>query len=219
MERLNGWKFVAALSALWIGSSLVIAHADTITTLFDTGVDSSGIPLSTAGLIDPHYTNGASGPVYTDSYPYPAVYPNSNYVTVDQVNGTSDGGYYTTTFSTSFMLPTDTILSTVDIAGNWSVDDAGLNILINGNATGLTQNGWWMVTPFVLPTEYYQTGDNTLSFEWGNNAGPGGINVAFTTQTFTTYTPEPSVLVALGALALSGSTLACRRHKRIYVEN
>lgn len=115
--------------------------------LFNTGVDANGNLLS-EGSIDPHYTlvssadTNAPGPnsyIVTESAinaVYPNAYPDgasSQWITPSGDTGScAPGNYiYRTTFDLSGY---DT--NSVTISGNWWMDDAGLDIRLNGNSTG-----------------------------------------------------------------------------------
>jgi hypothetical protein len=221
-------KSVGLLALIGIAAvaGVPAAQAQTITTLFNTGVDNSNAVLA-GGAADTHYTmvannagltNGVSALVNTDQLIGTwAANATSKYISPDGAQGgTPNGGSYQMTYRTTFTLPANVVLSSVNIVGNWSVDNLGNNILINGNSTGFTAPGFNSFTPFTLPTTFYQVGTNNLDFVWTNQGGPGGINVFFTTKTFQTgaaAAPEPGTLalLGLGVLPLAGVVLRKRR--------
>jgi len=209
-----------SLFAVVVGSSVVISggvQAQTITDLFNTGVDAGKgkvIP-GNVNTLDLHYTSAANVFVLQSPNGSWAGSADSNYIAPD---GDQGNGAYSLAYSTTFTLPLNTNLSSVSIAGQWSTDNSGSNILINGTPTGFTSPGFSApFTNFVLPTGSYQTGTNTLTFNWANAGGPGGLNVRFTTMTYTTSataTPEPGVTALLAGLGVSLAGLARRRRRR-----
>ncbi|GAB4457533.1 MAG: hypothetical protein OHK0029_17480 [Armatimonadaceae bacterium] len=206
------------VSTLCFSSS---ARAIDIVDLFNTGVDNAGVPLS-AGSTDPHYTMTANnfGSGSTTSFvinPNPAYVTstNSRWISVDTGDGSSiNGGNYTVTYSTSFVLPANADLTSVVIQGQWAVDNTGLDILINGSSTGLTSPGFGSFTNFNLPTGSFVAGTNTLAFQWRNVGGPGGLNVVFTSASYelqSNAAPEPA---SLALLTLVGTVLVATRRRR-----
>jgi len=212
-----------SLCAVVVGSSVVISggvQAQTITDLFNTGVDAGKVKVlpGNTTTTDLHYTSAAN--VFVEQSPNGswAASADSNYIANDGGDGSAvNGGVYSLAYSTTFTLPLNTNLSSVSIAGQWSTDNSGSNILINGTPTGLTSPGFNSFTNFVLPIGSYQTGTNTLTFNWANAGGPGGLNVRFTTMTYSTVataTPEPGVTALLAGLGVSLAGIARRRRRR-----
>lgn len=199
-----------ALLALTVSLSAGVAQAQTITDLFNTGVDNAGALLPLAAT-DPHYTMIANdfSSVSTETFVTEnqlvgtwALNPTSQYISVDTGDGSSiAGGGYTVTYRTTFTLPANALLSTVNIAGDWSTDNTGLDILINGVSTGNTSSGFGSFTDFILSTGFYTAGANTLDFIWRNEGAPGGVNVFFTAASYqvssSTAAPEPGAFALL----------------------
>jgi hypothetical protein len=190
------------------------ANAQAITDLYNTGVDASK-NLLLDGEIDPHYTQNSGNLDTPNTFVYTnGAYvdnPTSKYIAIDQTGG---GGGYTVNFRTSFTLPSNVDLSAVSIAGNWSTDDLGNDILINGVSTGITSSGFSTFTNFVLPTGSFVVGTNTLEFVLENQGGPGALNVYFDSATLSaggTATPEPGSVAFLAGMGLSGATFLRRR--------
>ena len=204
-----------AVMGLTVAAAPRQSHAQTITDLFNTGVDFSGALLNVFDL-DPHYTHDFDNTFAPDAFvtygPY-ADNPTSNYISIDQNQGF--GPAYIVNFQTSFTLPNNADLSTVAIVGNWSTDDLGDDILINGTSTGITSTGFGGFTNFILPTGSYVSGTNTLQFVVNNQGGPSALNVYFDSATFSTGgvapTPEPGSIALLAGLSLSGATFLRRR--------
>ena len=120
--------------------------ADPIVGLFNTGVDAAGTPLPDGTIGDPHYSL-VSAPgqtteirVRTSAGGYPIdgtggwlgddsisawIGPNSD----PQLDGPA-GNY---DYQTSFVLPSDGIVS---ITGQWTTDNEGVDIELNGSSTG-----------------------------------------------------------------------------------
>lgn len=150
--------------------------------IYSTGVDANGALLGD-GAVDPHYTMTVSadwqypGPdalVITNAWPIQAGVwllngPDSKWIAAgaDQredinpgVSGNAGGEY---TFRTTFNL-TGYDISKVLIQGQWAVDNSGVDILVNGESTGLVNTagfaGW---TPFTL-SDGLVAGANTVDF-------------------------------------------------------
>jgi hypothetical protein len=216
-----------------------------VTDLWDTGVDNSGVPLPNGTVGDPHYTlvsvpstSSSSTLVSTTTPNYP-VHPGGGWVNDPAdtpqsdwigpgvaVNGATwqlqdpsiGGNYdYQTTFNLAAAGP-------VSITGQWSVDNHGYDILLDGASTGnfteapgypLNQypgtdpsDDFEQWTPFTI-TGTGTLGTNTLDFLVYNSVPSPvvtGLRVEFTV-------PEPStlVLLSLGGLGLLGFAWRKRR--------
>jgi hypothetical protein len=185
--QLNRWLFYLAIT--WsLGLPL---GAATIPGLYNTGVATNGA-LATAGAIDPHYKLVQSpdanfpGPiarVLTDSYPLPSPWmangPASKWIAplANQGTGNAAGDYkYRTTFNLTGLDPTTAV-----ITGQWTSDNAGTDILLNGASTHNSQDGnfgAWAGT-FTI-TGIFQDGINTLDFvvnNAGSSVNPTGLRV------------------------------------------
>ena len=154
--------------------------------LFNTGVDNSNALLS-GGATDPHYHLITSadpsfpGPdamvVYTSGYPFPfwlSDGPKSEWIapSANEDLVITPGLYvYRTTFNLTGLDP-----STAVIKGQWSTDNQGVNILINGMSTGITNsNQFSSFTPFTISSGFV-SGLNTLAFEVNNGPTSGTAN-------------------------------------------
>lgn len=109
--------------------------------------------------------------------PYPAWVGSStaNYDAPDRNYGASyDGGAYTLDYTTTFDLPDRYDPSSVMITGDWSTDNYGLDILVNGNSTGSLAPDFVSYYPFTLSgaTGFFVNGVNTIDFQWQNVRRP-----------------------------------------------
>ncbi len=209
MNRMTRSTFALAVGLFALTTAPTLAQTP-ITDLFNTGVRDNGTPLPINGVVDPHYTNGANNPTYTVIVGGYHIYANADFIAVDRNAGL---GNYTVTFNTTFTLPNDVDLSRVMIAGNYSIDNTGEDILINGRSTGIALTGGASINfsdihAFTLPTTFYQTGVNTLGFVWTNVAGPGAIAISFTSKTFTTALPTVSGTITLQGIVPTASAQA-----------
>ena len=148
--------------------------------LFNTGVNSLGLPLSD-NAIDPHYRltfGGTDAFAATEAggFPIPP-WLGSNSMSAWiapalDTQGPSDGSgtfnyRYETTFNLTAFNP-----ATARLAGRWATDNQGVDILINGVSTAqanTNQFGTW--TSFQITTGFV-AGTNRLTFVV-NNGSPG----------------------------------------------
>ena len=199
------------------------AKADVITGLFNTGVDSLGVPLI-GSQIDQHWTlNG--GAAYTSSStgwpiggPWVADSSISRWVTpttnaANSLDLASNGFY---TYNLTFSLAGNELPSTARFSGQFAADDLVTLITLNGNSiyshsfnpSDPSFAGGW--TSFGALSGF-TSGENILSITVENIAlaqsNPTGLDVQFT-GSFVAPIPEPSTwlmmiagFVALGAVA------------------
>lgn len=140
---------------------------------------------------------------------------NSRYISTTASGG---DGAYSADFQTTFDL-TGLNPATAVITGDWSTDNLGNDILINGHSTGLTSSGFGSLTLFDLSpfASDFQAGVNTLDFIWTNTGNVGALNVQNLQGTAVSAPVlEASTTVSLGlllALGLGGMVVAGRRKK------
>lgn len=162
------------------GATLTIAEL--VPGLFNTGVDDARVGLP-SGSVDPHWTLAGSADA---GFPGPAAYvlndvgfPIPPWMANDEISkwiapqasqgsGNMEGDYvYRTTFSLDGFDPATTVLS-----GEWSSDNVGGDILVNGVSSGQANTGnFGAWSPFRV-TSGFHTGVNTIDFKV-NNAPPG----------------------------------------------
>jgi hypothetical protein len=172
----------------FLGSSqkfyrLVWTAREAIPGLFNTGVATNGT-LASSGTVDPHWqmiqsADGAfPGPaaiVLNDiGFPIPpwiANGPNSKWIApqASEAVGNNGGTYkYRTSFDLTGFEPSSAIVS-----GVWTSDNQGPQVLLNGVATGATNDGnFSALTNFFAITSGFIAGTNTLDFVV-TNIGPG----------------------------------------------
>jgi hypothetical protein len=188
------------------------SHASTVTTIFGTGTDASGNVQS--GGSDIHYTSPTAPTTlyYNGAYqPDDAVGgPGSAWIGADSAfpnpteHGTAD---YTVHFTLANI--TDAVLS-----GMWGADNNGLDILINGNSTGIQLapgddtsnfNVLHSFTTTLAQSSFFHIGDNTLTFVVSNDGGPGAFRAG---NLQVAATPIPAsilmLLTALGGMGFLG---------------
>jgi len=221
------------------------ARGGHITGLYNTGVNTFG-SLANDKSADPHYTLISTADIsikvptsafVADSSKYPFVPggwlpdgPLSKWIDplADQSIGNPPGNY---TYQTTFQIAGGNATSVV-ISGQWSLDNIGKDILINGHSTGTYYDApgdysFKAFQSFVLPSNYFIEGTNTLDFvvnntDNGNGNTPTGLRVELSA----TATPEPSTLILFGiglaAIAVhewrrrkhSAAALRCHKYER-----
>jgi hypothetical protein len=208
-------KWLVGVSLVLMGTSL--AQGADITTLFNTGVDNAGMVLPN-GVNDPHYAFIAPSPIVgaplvrTSAAGFP-IMPSgpwlgdntlSRWITPNPASGPVGTYFVRTTFDLTGFDP-----SSAMITGMWTTDNNGVNILINGTATGFTTpfKGFGMFFPFAINSGFVP-GLNTLDFVYFEGGVIGGLRVQMTGTANPTGAeiPEPGslTLFGLGILGLAG---------------
>ena len=187
--------------------------------IFNTGVDANGDVVAGGTVGDEHYTltsdpNGTITGIKTataisEGYPIgPWLGDNSlsSWIGPNTDNLVGPGGLFTyqTTFDLSGLDHT-----TASILGRWATDDQGIDILINGTATGNTSASFGVFTDFTINSGFI-AGVNTLDFVVTNGHGPTGLRVEITNANAVAV-DEPYALALLG-LGLLG--LGINRNKK-----
>lgn len=167
------------IALLLVGAA---SQGATISNLYNTGVNNAGVALA-ANVVDPHYTItvSPSGPLpaitVTDTaFPFPPWVANNTGSRWIGPDASSQGPAGTYRYRTTFTVPANAILSTVNVNGLWGTDDNSLNIFINGNPTGNVSGGFTTLVPFNVSTGFV-FGTNTLVFRLNNAGGPTGLRV------------------------------------------
>lgn len=203
---------IALLAAFGAG-----AQAAAITTLYSTGVDSTGALLA-AGATDSHYSvTPGGGPFAIGSAGLAGSWvPNtasSQWISA-AANTAAGGGPFT--YSTTFDLA-GFDASTAVIQFDIAADNMATIFLDGVQVATHAFPGWTNISTITL-TSGFNAGLNTLSFVIPNNQvsandGPTGLQVRIVTATADALAvPEPAS-AALVALALAGGVLTARRRR------
>jgi hypothetical protein len=200
--------FSKNLAAAFVGAAAFVAlstasQASTV-NIFSTGVDGSGNVVAGA---DQHYTSptGPTTPTFNGAY-----FPN---------NATSQwiGGALPVSVPVDYSVHF-TLAETGNaiLTGLWGVDNEGLDILINGNSTGISLLGvvasnFTSLHSFattLAQSAFFQIGDNILTFQVRDAGSPGAFRADGLSVTTTAVTPIPPAILlfmtALGGIGLLG---------------
>jgi hypothetical protein len=232
---MRNWIFALAVAALGTGAS-----ASTVPLqLYNTGVDNSGNTLGDYAT-DPHYAI-VSAPVGSSTvdqvqagWPVGSAWlgedGSSRWVRPANPDTNDPAGYYT--FQTTFNLPANVNVASVFITGQWSTDNNGIGILINGTNTVPNPNdtnphgvdpskpysntspdqylqyGYDQWTPFKITSNEVHAGINTLDFVvynwiWPSGGNPTGLRVEMAGY----YTLASPPVVPLPSTVFSGGLL------------
>lgn len=205
-------RATCAICAIIVASTA--ANAGPITGLFNTGVDGSGLALA-AGSDDTHYallSPVQQAVVIQDAIPGTWL---SNTGTRRWVWQEVTGRLFlnrTLTFRTTFDL-TGLDPLTASIAGQWATDNTGLDILINGTASGNTCGGFTALCNFSISSGF-TSGLNTLDFVVHDAGGWAGLLVSSISgramEAQIGNVPEPATLALFG-FGLAGLGFARRK--------
>lgn len=185
-----------------------------IDDLFNTGVDASGNALGD-GIDDPHWElvvdpSGLGDATVPNGFPIPPWIANdadSRWIGPDAGSANAPEGVYV--YETTFTLESNANLNSVLITGDWTSDNNGLDIVLNGNSLGITNLGnFGSLNSFSIDGSngFFNLGVNTLQFVVNNapsSNNPTGLRID---NIFGTYSivPEPTTatLALLGTIGL-----------------
>ena len=186
LSQAGPYRVIATNSTSSITSDVAtITVGGIFAEVFNTGL-SQGRTLLSGGEVDPHWQLVRSddpnfpGPaavvIGSPISTYLASGPNSMWLAPVASGNAASGDY---TYRTTFLL--DTLDSAnARLTGGWGMDNAGVDIILNGVSQGLTAAGFSALTPFAI-TNGFVPGVNTLdciitNFP-GGGANPTGVRV------------------------------------------
>jgi hypothetical protein len=213
LSALVAFSLTAGVCATTAANATIVP----ISNLFNTGVDTSGVPFPDGTIGDPHYTLVS---VPSDSTTDIRVrtsaggYPIPPYLGDDSLSAwigpnndsTLDGpvGHYD--YETTFTLGAGVNPATASITGMYSTDNELVDILVNGHSTGVTNGStdtgqyesFW---PLSIDN-FFTSGTNTLDFILNNDGGPTALRVEMAGTVATVPEPATWVMMLLGFTGL-----------------
>ena len=213
----SSWRsyvLIAALLTIPVG-----VQAATITSLFATGVDNAGNPLTPAGtngLTDPHWlvtTTPGSGHIPAVTFKHPAYFDTETFSRWISINANGGSGGIVYQFRTTFTLPANFNPAVTSITVSCATDDAMNGAFLNGALLAGDCDGFGGFQVFGI-TSGFVAGTNTIDFLVQDNGPPGAFRAQFTSNTDVLQNgpapvPEPATLALLGF----GAAMFARRRK------
>jgi hypothetical protein len=224
---VNGVAMGSVATMALIFGAIDQAQAATITTLFNTGLNTAGAVGT--GAADANYTllDPAGATIATRAIGI-GTYPGSTYngfvggqgddtksawIGPDNasLNGVPGNYTYRTTFDLAGL-----VASTANISGKWNTDNSGVQVLLNGTAlSGVTNDGFPIGFSTFNIASGFTSGINTLDFivnNAGTSSNPTALRVEYASamaDAASTAVPEPSDL--MGTAFAFGSVVLLKR--------
>ena len=207
------------LKFLLVAAALPLSSFATSIVLYNTGVDSLGVPLASPGSTDPHYTvtsdnNGTPAAAVTFNCCYFSDGPNSDWISVNDTG--SDGSVFYD-FQTTFLIPVGFDPTTASISGLFAADNHVTATKINGTTVvGATTDTFDFYTPFSIISGFV-SGVNTLDFIVKDDGPPSSLRVDSLTGSVSPSSgaPEPaSISLLAGGVVLLGLGRRAARKSR-----
>lgn len=189
-------------------SLLITSISQAAPLIYNTGVDANGVSKAD-NAIDSHYTILGHPQAYvvdsTGGYPIPPWISDSSVSAWISPTLDTTEAPIVFTYRTTFSL-TPAQAASFSLSGRWSMDDFGLGIDLNGNATGNVANDFTNWTPFSINSGFV-AGLNTLDFRvWNSGGGPTGLRVEYTNVP-NANVPDSGSSAALAGVVLIGLAL------------
>ena len=177
------------------------ARGDVVKNI-STGWDNDTSMVIAAGQPDLEYVilpPGLIATVVPEAFPIPPWIANSStskWIGFDTESTNADPIVYD--FST-FVSLDGFDPATATVSGQWSTDNVGQDILINGVSTGISNDGnFGALHPLEIPAGFFEAGQNEITFRFEN--APPGINPAGlrVDAVVNAIVPEPTTMLMMG---------------------
>ena len=208
---------VTTICAMVILLCVTCGRAEVVKNI-STGWDNSAGAVIDASQPDPDYTispGDLTATVLPEAFPIPPWFANSEtskWIGFDAPSSNADPIVYdfATTVSMDGFLP-----ETATVAGTWSTDNVGQDILVNGVSTGISNDGnFGALHDFSIPAGFFQAGDNDIVFRFENappGVNPAGLRVEAIVEAV--VVPEPTSILMLGVGLVSIAVSRRRAHR------
>lgn len=158
---------------------------------------------------------GVIATVVPEAFPIPPWIANSatsKWIGFDETSSNADPIVYD---FTTFVSLDGFVPETATVSGQWSTDNFGQDILVNGVSTGISNDGnFGVLHPFEIPAGFFGPGQNEITFRFENappGINPAGLRVDAVVDAM--LIPEPSAMLIM-TLGLAG-IVTFRRRSRV----
>lgn len=195
-----------------------VARADVVKNI-STGWDNGAGAVIDASQPDPDYTispGDLTATVLPEAFPIPPWFANSDtskWIGFDVESSNAEPIVYDfeTTVSMDGFDP-----ETATVSGQWSTDNVGQDILVNGVSTGISNDGnFGALHDFSVPTGFFQAGDNDIVFRFENappGANPAGLRVEAAVEAAVIPEPASILILVMGFGGIAASRRRSRTH-------
>ncbi len=183
-----------------------------------TGWDNAAGTVIAAGQPDNEYVITPPAVIATvlpEEFPIPPWFANSStskWIGFDTPSSNADPIVFD---FTTFVSLDGFIPETATVSGQWSTDNFGQDILINGVSTGISNDGdFTILHPLEIPAGFFGPGQNEITFRFENappGLNPAGLRVDAIVDAMPVPEPTTILMITMGLSAI----VMCRGRSRM----